>query len=107
MGRGEERVRRIKEDEAREPEADQREELDREREGIEEVQGNPPPPTAHPAPVATVGEPRWFDWATETDKAISPIPNASDFRPTTLGQPKPMGKLMPSSLTEASSTYSS
>jgi hypothetical protein len=38
MGRGEEQVRRIKEDEAREPEADQLEELDREREGIKESQ---------------------------------------------------------------------
>jgi hypothetical protein len=38
MGRGEDRVRRIKEDEAREPEANQQEELDREQEGIEECQ---------------------------------------------------------------------
>ena len=85
MGRGEERVRRIKEDEAREPEADQLEELERDREGIEsqdEVRGNPPPPTAHPAPVVTVHEPRRFDWVTETDKSIGPVPNARDFRPT-------------------------
>jgi hypothetical protein len=37
-GRGEQQVRRTKEDEAREPEADQQEELDKEQEGIEESQ---------------------------------------------------------------------
>ena len=58
-----------------------------EQEGIEEskgeVRGKPPLPRAHPAPIATVREPRWFDWATETDKSIGPVPNARDFRSTT------------------------
>jgi len=57
------------------------------------VRGKPPPHTTHPAPVAAVREPRRFNWATETDKSIGPVPNASDFRPmkapSPLVSPKP------------------
>ena len=63
-GRGEERVRRI-DVEARESEAERQE-----REGIEESQ-----------------EPQRFDWATEIDESIGPVPSVSDFRPATPSQP--------------------
>lgn len=68
-------------------------------ESQDEVRGNPPPPTAHPASVATVREPRRrFDWATETDRSIGPVPNASDFRPTKhpspLASPEPTPRLL-------------
>jgi len=84
----EEQEKRVeKQDRAEEREPARREVETGEQEGIEEskgeVRGKPPLPRAHPAPIATVREPRWFDWATETDKSIGPVPNARDFRSTT------------------------
>jgi hypothetical protein len=56
-------------------------------EGIEasrsEVQDNPPPPTAHTVHRATPHEPRRFNWATNDNKSIGPVPNTSEFRPST------------------------
>jgi hypothetical protein len=95
----EEVARRIeKENKVREQEAERQEESDTgEQEGIEEsqdeVRGNPPLPTAHPASVATIRELQRFDWATETDKSIGSVPNVSDFRPDK--HPSPLASLEP------------
>ena len=66
-------------------------------EGIEEsqceVQGDPPPPTAHPAPVATVHEPQRFDWTTNDDQSIGPVPSAHDFCPNK--PPSPLASPIP------------
>jgi hypothetical protein len=32
-------------------------------------------------------QPAWFDWATNNDESIGPVPSASEFRPTTPPQP--------------------
>ena len=71
--------------EARESEAERQE-----REGIEESQ-----------------ELQRFDWVTETDTLISPVPNASDFHPTMPSQPirtPPKPSVTPPNGDEASNT---
>jgi hypothetical protein len=55
-----------------------------------EVRGNPPPPAAHTAHSATPHEPRRFDWVTETDRSIGPVPNVSDFHPRKRPSPLPI-----------------
>jgi hypothetical protein len=69
--------------------------------------------TTHPAPPRTTNEaanpgPREhtrFDWATETDQSIGPVPNASDFRPTKpqfpLASPIPAPRLFANPVTPA------
>ena len=62
-----------------------------------------PSPTANAATKPVPREHTRFDWATETNKSIGPVPNASDFRPTKpqspLASPEPaprlFGKLIP------------
>jgi hypothetical protein len=41
-----------------------------------------PSPTANTAAKPVPREHMWFDWVTETDKLISPVPNTSNFHPT-------------------------
>jgi hypothetical protein len=44
-----------------------------------------------PAPARTANEiacePKWFDWATEIEELIGPVPSMSDFHPTMPSQP--------------------
>ena len=44
--------------------------------------------TTHPAP-STLHEHVWFDWATNDDESIGPVPSPSDFHPATPSQPTP------------------
>jgi len=87
-----------KEDEVREQEVERWESDTGGEERIEEsrgeVQGNPPPPATHTAHSATPHEPWWFDWATETNRSIGPVPNVSDFCPTK--PPLPLPTVTPS-----------
>jgi len=87
-----------KEDEVREQEAERQESDTGGEERIEEsrgeVRGNPPPPATHTAHSATPHELWRFNWATETDRSIGPVPNMSDFRPTK--PPLPLPTVTPS-----------
>jgi len=49
-----------------------------------------PSPTANAATKPVPREHTRFDWATETNKSIGPVPNASDFRPTKPQSPLPV-----------------
>ena len=53
--------------------------------GIEESQdeawGNSPLPTSHTVINVAIHKLQWFDWATEINESIGPIPNLSDFHP--------------------------
>lgn len=86
--REKEQERRVeKQNRVGEQEAEQQEESDTGgQEGIKEsqseVQDNPPPPTAHTMFDMTTHEPQQFNWVMDIDQSISPVPSASNFRPT-------------------------
>ena len=89
---------------AKEGENEKRETVsERIEESRSEVRGNPPPPAAHTAHSATPHGPQRFDWATETDRSIGPVPNVSDFRstkpPSPLVSPNPAPRLSDSPTT--------
>ena len=46
-----------------------------------------PAPANQTMPDVTPREPQRFDWATDIDTSIGPVPSMSDFRPTTPSQP--------------------